>query len=98
MREGEVCGRRWRDGDRESAPPGCLNIATQDHDGPLKTERADGEHPRKVPVHLVLASFLDGWWRVGFEFTYCRKPAADDFIVPRTKDGKPHMRSSAYKL
>ncbi len=34
----------------------------------------------------------------GFEFHYCRKPTADDFIVPRTKDGRPHTRSSAYKL
>jgi len=60
MREGEVCGRRWRDWDRESAPLGCLTIATQYDDRPLKTEHGDGEHPRKAPVHPVLASILDG--------------------------------------
>src|SRR5262249_27958459 len=56
------------------------------------------EHARKVPVHPALASILDAWWLGGFEFTYCRKPTLDDFIVPRTRDGLPHTRSSAYKL
>jgi hypothetical protein len=49
-------------------------------------------------VHPALASMLTAWRRDGFEFHYCRKPTADDFIVPRTKDGRPHTRSSAYKL
>lgn len=89
MREGEVCGRRWREWDREAAPLGCLTVASQYDNRPLKTERGEGEHPRKVPVHATLASILDAWWREGFEFTYCCKPTADDYIVPRTKESSP---------
>jgi hypothetical protein len=44
MREGEVCGRRWRDWERQSAPLGCLNVTSQYDDRPLKTERGQGEH------------------------------------------------------
>ena len=98
MREGEVCGRRWRDWDRSRAPLGCLHVASQYDDQPLKTAKRPDEQARMVPVHPALAETLTWWWAGGFEFTYCRKPTADDFIVPRTKDGRPHTRSSAYKL
>src|SRR5579862_5512272 len=95
MREGEVCGRRWRDWDRHAMPLGCLSITSQYDDQPLKTEGDEGgEHPRKAPVHPALAKLLAWWWDSGFEFTYCRKPTRDDFIVPRTKDGQPHTKSS----
>lgn len=99
MREGEACGRRWRDWDRESAPLGCLSVTTQYDDQPLKTDRSeDGEHARKVPVHPELAAALEWWWSEGFELWWCRKPTLDDFIVPRTAKGEPHTRSSAYKF
>lgn len=100
MREGEVCGRRWRDWDKHSMPLGCMSITTQYNDQPLKTEGDEGgEHPRKAPVHPALARLLQWWWDSGFEMTYCRKPTRDDFIVPRTKDGlKCHTKSSGYKL
>ncbi len=97
MREGEVCGRRWRDLE-DASPLACLNVISQYDDQPLKTERSRGEHARKVPVHPLLGAMLRAWWHDGFEFTYCRPPTRDDFIVPRTKDGKPHTRSSAYKV
>jgi|HubBroStandDraft_1064217.scaffolds.fasta_scaffold05658_5 integrase len=99
MREGEICGRRWRDWDTEAKPLGCLDVATQYNDRPLKTARGLGEHARKVPVHPVLERILDGWWRDGFEFVHGRKPERDDFIVPRRRAGKPnHTRSSGSKL
>ena len=98
MREGEVCGRRWRDIDDGAAPLACMTVASQYDDRPLKTERGEGEHARKVPIHPALASMLAAWRASGFEFHYCRKPRADDFIIPRTKDGQAHTRSSAYKL
>jgi hypothetical protein len=99
MREGEICGRRWRDWDREAKPLGCLDVATQYDDRPLKTARGLGEHARKVPVHPALERILDGWWCDGFEFVHGRKPERDDFIVPRRRAGKPnHTRSSGSKL
>jgi integrase len=96
MREGEVCGRRWRDWDRTSRPLGCLTVATQYSDRPLKTERHQDDKPRRVPVHPALAEILDWWWAEGFEFFFARRPTLDDFIVPN-RDGGPHTRSSAYK-
>jgi integrase len=102
MREGEVCGRRFRDWDRHSVPLGCLLIASQYNDQPLKGDHDEiGEAARKAPVHPALASVLEWWWSDGFEFTYCRKPTRDDFIVPRKFKGDTclnHTRSSAYKL
>jgi integrase len=88
MREGEACGRRWRDWDRASAPLGCLDVRTQYNDQPLKTDRGGGEHARKVPVHPWLGYLLDWWWCEGFEFTNCRPPTLDDFIIPRRQHGK----------
>ncbi len=82
MRMGEVCGRRWRDWDRNAKPLGCLKVATQYFDQPLKTDEANLERPRQVPVHPELERILDSWWHQGFELTYLRKPTEDDFIVP----------------
>jgi hypothetical protein len=46
----------------------------------------------------MLAEALERWWSEGFELVHCRKPTATDFIVPRTRKGQPHTRSSGYKL
>jgi integrase len=96
LREGEACGRRWRDWDANAEPLGSMLVATQYSDEPLKTD-----HPRKMPVHPELARCLDRWWNEGFELTYCRKPALDDFIVPnrhpRSGGRGAHTKSSAYK-
>lgn len=99
MREGEVCGRRWRDLDMSVEPLGCLTVTTQYKDRPLKTDDANSDHPRAIPVHQDLAEILTWWWAEGFEFVYCRKPREDDFIVPRRSHGgrEPHTKSSAYK-
>jgi integrase len=94
LREGEGCGRRWRDWDRAAKPLGALIVSTQYVDKSLKTDR-----PRKVPVHPELAAILDWWWNVGWEIVYCRKPGPDDWIVPQL--GLPdvaHTKSSGYKL
>lgn len=108
MREGEVCGRRWRDWDATLLPLGCLTVSSQYVDQPLKTEWGNkGEHPRRVPVHPHLAKLL-GWWRAeGFRAVHGRHPTEDDYIVPRPptpvhrrKAGaplKPHTKSTAYK-
>lgn len=93
MREGEICGRRWRDWDPESTPLGSMNVFTQYNDQPLKTDR-----PRKAPVHQDLDRILTWWRSVGWELVHCRPPRPDDWIVPsRVLDG-PHTRSSAYKM
>jgi len=93
MRCGEVCGRRWRDWDEDSTPLGCLTIATQYNDQPLKTD-----NPRKAPVHPELARALTDWRRSGFEKVYCRKPRPEDLIVPSLQNVlKPVTRSAAYK-
>lgn len=101
MREGEICGRRWRDIDWGTEPLALLNVHTQYHDQPLKTEDEVGEQPRVVPVHPELAAVLRAWWREGWERAFLiRGPRADDFIVPRkvtAETSRNHTRSSAYK-
>ncbi|MDX2054007.1 MAG: site-specific integrase [Polyangiaceae bacterium] len=91
VREGEACGRRWRDWDPKVEPLGSLHVSTQYLDEPLKTDSA-----RKVPVHPDLDAILRDWWEHGFELTFCRPPTLDDFIVPATRGGN-HTKSSAYK-
>jgi len=105
MREGEICGRRWRDLDTQKEPLWCLRVSTQYEDQPLKTDDADADHPRDVPVHAELQALLVSWWREGFELVYCRKPTPDDFIIPwrmtgrgRSTPGAAHTRASAYKM
>ena len=102
MREGEVCGRRWRDWIRDSRPLGALLCTTQYNDQPLKgddTEEGGDSRPRVIPVHPELAKTLAWWWTTGWELVHCRKPQADDFMFPlRTNSSHNHTRSSAYKL
>lgn len=97
MREGEICGRRWRDWDRGSEPLGCLTVATQYDDQPLKTDEDGDERPRRIPVHPDLDELLDWWWNEGFALQYAKPPTVDGFIVPR-RGGANHTRSSAYKM
>lgn len=96
MREGEVCGRRWRDWDDTGTPLSALLVNTQYDDQSLKTDDAEMSRPRVVPVHPALAEILSEWWHSGFELQFCRKPTEEDFIVP-TAGLRPHTRTSAYK-
>lgn len=99
MREGEICGRRWRDLDRSAEPMWCLTVDSQYDDRPLKTDDEEaGEHARKVPIHPKLQAVLEWWWSTGFELVYVRKPTRDDFIVPISGGDGNHTRSSAYKM
>ena len=99
MREGEACGRRFRDWDRDPEPLGSLTVDSQYAGGMLKTEEVIGDASRIVPVHPELARALELWWSRGFEHVFCRKPTAQDFIVPcRSRELRNHTRSSAYKL
>ena len=102
MREGEICGRRWRDWVRDARPLGALICASQYFDRPLKTDDDDegGEtHPRVIPVHPELAKVLDWWWSEGFELVYSRVPKTDDFIFPNQHNSLcNHTKSSGYKL
>jgi integrase len=97
MREGEVCGRRFRDWIREARPLSALNVHDQYNGQPLKTDDDEDVHPRMVPVHPELESILKEWWASGFEFVFRRPPTLDDFIVPN-RDGGNHTKSSAYKM
>jgi len=93
MREGEVCGRRFRDWEPGAQPLGALVVSSQYFDEPLKTKR-----PRRVPVHAELHDILKSWKEDGFEFVFGRPPTEDDWIVPRRRGSdRPHTRSSAYK-
>jgi integrase len=101
MREGEICGRRWRDWIQDSRPLGALLCTSQYDDQPLKGDEADSgdTRPRVIPVHPELAATLDWWWREGWELVYGRLPTDDDFIFPtRALPERNHSRSSAYKL
>jgi integrase len=102
MREGEICGRRWRDWVRDARPISALICGSQYFDRPLKTDDEDegGEtHPRAIPVHPELAKVLNWWWSEGFELVYSRVPKSDDFIFPNQHDStRNHTKSSGYKL
>jgi integrase len=101
MREGEICGRRWRDWIQDSKPLGALLCTSQYDDRPLKGDEEEGgdSRPRVIPVHPQLAAKLDWWWREGWELVYSRRPTEDDFIMPSRADaGSNHTKSSAYKL
>lgn len=93
LREGEACGRRWRDLDQEAAPLWCLDVRSQYGGRILKTKR-----PRIVPVHPELAALLEEWGRAGFVDLMGQPPTPDDFIVPRVsrRDVKGHHTRSTY--
>lgn len=98
MREGEICGRRWRDWDPGSSPLGCLTVETQYNDQMLKGDHFEpGEVARRVPVHPELARVLTWWQSEGFAIVHRRAPTLDDFIVPN-EHGEPYGRSAAYAL
>lgn len=96
MREGEACGRRWRDLDDAPKPLASLSVHDQYDGRPLKTER-----PRLVPVHSELHAILMAWAQEGFELYTGARPTPDDFIVPnvsaRATLAGNHTRSSYYK-
>jgi integrase len=95
LREGEACGRRWRDLDTSSGPLAALLVRDQYDGRRLKTDR-----PRLVPVHPELAAMLSGWQADGFELYTGRQPKPDDFIVPNVhvrRSAECHSRSSYYK-
>jgi integrase len=96
MREGEVCGRRWRAWQRDVGPLSRLIVDTQYDDQPLKTDDEEDVRPRFVPVHPELAAILDAWWEEGFELYMLRKPTLEDFIVP-TIVGTHISRSRGYE-
>ena len=88
MREGEICGTRWREIDEGATPLGSIHLTAQYAGQPLKTERAPGERSRKIPIHPVLAEKLGWWRREGFELTNCRNPDPADFVIPRRENGR----------
>lgn len=95
MREGEACGRRWRDWDRRAQPLGSIDVVSQYGDEPLKTD-----NPRRVPVHPALATAFDWWKREGWELYVGRPPTKDDWIIPnrsKWRHAEHHTKSSAYK-
>jgi integrase len=97
MREGEVCGRRWKDWRRDWEPLSALEVHSQYEDQPLKTDDGEDTRPRTVPVHPDLETVLRWWWSEGFELVHRRAPTLDDFIVP-SRAGGCHTKSSAYKM
>jgi integrase len=95
MREGEACGRRWRDLSETAGSLPAVAIRDQYNGRPLKTER-----PRLAPIHPELQAVLEAWAAEGFELLTGRKPEPDDFIVPNVSKWatKPcHTKSSYYK-
>lgn len=96
MREGEACGRRWRDLDDACKPLAALSVHDQYNGRPLKKK----DQARMVPVHPDLLEILMGWAAEGFELYTGRAPTGDDFIVPaQSKRSKQPCwtRSQYYK-
>jgi integrase len=77
LREGEACGRRWRDLDPSALPLWAMAVATQYDGRELKTRK-----PRSVPVHPELAAILQAWAEGDFFALMRRAPLPDDYIVP----------------
>lgn len=95
LREGEACGRRWRDIDPSSEPLWSMTVATQYDGRELKTRK-----PRAVPVHPELASILQAWAEGDFAALMRRAPLPDDYIVPYVSARAPgglYTRSIYYK-
>jgi integrase len=95
MREGEACGRRFRDLDDGPKPLSLMRVHDQYNSKPLKTER-----PRVVPIHPELHRVLTEWAQEGFELYTGAKPTLDDFIVPNCSPrakARNHTESSFYK-
>jgi integrase len=95
LREGEACGRRWRDFDQAPVPLAALDIKTQYEGRKLKTRRA-----RVAPVHPELREILEAWAAVGFVQLMGRPPMPDDFVVPRRSNYTKNAhwsRSTYYK-
>jgi integrase len=100
MREGEICGRRFRDWIRDASPLTALVCETQYNDQPLKGDEDEGEaRPRVIPVHPKLQAMLEWWWAEGWEMVYCRRPTLNDWIAPNFYHSeRNHTKSSGYKL
>lgn len=102
-REGEACGRRWRDLDISVRPLPSLHVHDQYGGKSLKTAKegdASGWRARFVPLHDELVGILQEWAREGWELHVGRRPGPDDFIVPHISPrakAPHHTRSSAYK-
>lgn len=93
LREGEACGRRWRDLDMGPEPLWALDVKTQYEGRKLKTRRT-----RVAPVHPELRAVLEQWGSVGFPQLMGRAPTPDDFIVPHrsNRSQKGHWTKSTY--
>ncbi|MFZ5894696.1 MAG: tyrosine-type recombinase/integrase [Myxococcota bacterium] len=100
MREGEICGRRFRDWIRDASPLTALICDSQYNDQPLKGDEEEGEtRPRVIPVHPKLQEMLEWWWAEGWELVYCKRPTLDDWIVPNLYHPERNQtKSSGYKL
>lgn len=85
MREGEACGRRWRDLAQGSPLPRMM-VDSQYQDQPLKTARDEDTAERHVPVHPILADLLHDWQVHGWNERFGRHPKSEDFIVPDPRD------------
>lgn len=87
-RLGEVAGLRWSDLDTAGLPLWCWDLRTQWDREPLKTDRR-----RRVPIHPELRRVLEDWKREGWARFVCRRPTADDLVVPRA-NGTIHADNS----
>lgn len=99
MRAGEICGRRWRDWDRSTAPLTALLCNSQYDGAPLKGDDGERARPRTIPVHPVLEAVLRWWWAEGWELVNRRRPMPDDWIVPSSRGVEQcYTKSGATKL
>jgi len=95
LREGEACGRRWRDLDATATPLMALAVGTQYAGRALKTKKA-----RVVPVHPELAAILQQWATGDFAALMGHQPEPDDYIVPYVSNRSSaglYTRSIYYK-
>lgn len=95
MREGEACGRRWRDLDQGPVPLWALDVGTQYGGRALKTKKR-----RVVPVHPDLQRILEAWGARGFAELTGHAPTPEDFIVPNISPRarvEHHTKSTFYK-
>ena len=81
-RPGEWSVLRWSDWQRDVIPLSKIMV-TRARGSVKRTEGLTKTKARKhCPVHPQLETTLSAWWETGWQATYGRAPALEDFIVP----------------
>jgi len=86
QRVGEVAGLNWGDYFPDEKPLGRLSVNKQFHTKYRDITFTKTGATREVPVHTVLARFLEEWRNVEWPKTFGRKPTKQDILIPNVTE------------